>query len=160
MLVMRAKNAQKVVMPGLVDRPLQEALPELQSLGFQVGKLIYAPSKSTFTNLVIEQRFKGREVKRGVMLDAESSIDLVLGLSPDDMGTTIPNMVGKKGTNAKDILHGDYYLNVDLRYDKDVDTYDERLHAVVYKQTPSPSHLPVEKGKEVTLYLKLESSEK
>ena len=160
MIVMRAKTAKQVIMPGLVNNSIQDALPEIESRGLRVGKLIYDTSLSTFTNLVIGQKFKGRDVEPGAVLDAESSIDLVLGLSPDDMGTTVPNMVGKKGTNAKDILHGDYYLNVNLRYDKDVDTYDERMRAVVYKQTPSASHLPVTKGTEVTLYLKLESSEK
>ena len=159
MIVMRAKGAQKVLMPGLVNNSIQDALPELESRGLRVGKLIYDESDPC-TNLVIRQQFNGREIAPGDMLEAESSIDLVLGLSSDDAGTTVPDMVGKRGVEAKHILNSDYYLSVNMRYDKDVDTYKERAHAVVYKQTPSSSPLPVRKGTEVTLYLKLESSEK
>lgn len=159
MIVMRAKGAQKVLMPGLVNNSIQDALPGLESRGLRVGKLIYDESDPC-TNLVIRQLFKGKEIAPGDTLEAESSIDLVLGLSSDDTGTTIPDMVGKRGVDAKEILNRDYYLNVNMRYDRDVDTYKERAHAVVYKQAPSPSPFPVMKGTEVTLYLKLVSSEK
>ena len=39
-------------------------------------------------------------------------------------------------------------------YDKEVQTWEDSLNAVVYKQNPEPSELPVGMGADVTIYLK------
>ena len=158
LIVMRAKGVKKVSMPNLVGYSTRQALDELEGRGLQVGQIIYDESVPTSNN-VLKQQYRGREVHPGDSLEAESAIDLIVGLSQDDCETMIPDLIGKKGVDAVEILH-EYYLNVTrLIYDKGVDTYDERSRAVVYKQLPEPSDLPVRMGTEITLYLKLEPSE-
>lgn len=158
LVVMRAKGVKKVSMPNLVGYSTRQALDELEGRGLQVGQIIYDESIPTSNN-VLKQRYRGRDVEPGDSLEAESAIDLVVGLSQDDCETMIPDLIGKKGIDAVEILH-DYYLNVrSLRYDKGIDTYEERSSAIVYKQLPESSELPVKMGTEITLYLKSEPTE-
>lgn len=158
LIVMRAKGVRKVSMPSLVGYSTRQALDVLEGRGLQVGQIIYDESVPT-TNNVLKQHYKGRPVEPGDSLEAESAIDLIVGMSQDDCETMIPDVVGKKGMDAVETLH-DYYLNVrSLRYDKGVKTYADRARAVVYKQKPDASELPVKMGTEITLYLKVESSE-
>jgi hypothetical protein len=66
----------------------------------------------------------------------------------------IPSVLGKDGKSAVRMLH-DSYLNVRrVVYDKDVQTWEDSLSALVYKQNPEPSELPVGMGADVTIYLK------
>ena len=160
LIVMRAKGAQKIAMPNLVGYSTRQALAELEARGLEVGRLTYDRSVPT-TNNVLKQKYKGREIQPGDSLEAESAVDLVLGLGRGDDETMIPDVIGKKGHEAKKILH-DYYLNVKLKYDRGVKSYSDRSHAVVYKQTPEASDLPIKMGSEasnVTLYLRLETAE-
>lgn len=158
LLVMRAHGVRKVVVPNLIGTTTRMALAELNLRGLQVGRIIYDDRVPTSNN-VLEQRYNGREVMPGDSVEAESAIDLVVGLSYDDSHTRIPNVVGKKGSEAVKILH-DYYLNVNnLVYEREVDTYEERSQAVVYKQAPSASDMAVHMGIDVTLYLRNEPSE-
>ena len=158
LIVMRAKGIRKVPMPNLIGYSTRQALDELEGRGLQVGKIIYDNSVPTSNN-VLKQHYRGKDVAPGDSLEAESAIDLIVGLSNDDCETMIPNVVGKKGLDAVDVLH-DYYLNVrSLRYDKGVKTFADRAQAVVYEQKPEASELPVVMGTEVTLYLKLEPAE-
>lgn len=158
LIVMRAKGVKKVSMPNLVGYSTRQALDELEGRGLQVGQIIYDESVPTSNN-VLKQKYRGKDVHPGDSLEAESAIDLIVGLSQDDCETMIPDLVGKKGADAVEILH-EYYLNVrSLRYDRGIKTYDERSRAVVYKQMPEPSDLPVKMGTEITLYLKLEATE-
>lgn len=158
LLVMRAHGVRQVPMPNLVGYSTRQALAELDSRGLQVGKIIYDDRVPTSNN-VLKQLYRGHEVMPGENVEAEASIDLVVGLSYDDSETRIPNVVGMKGYEAVKILH-DYYLNVrSLKYDRGIDSYEERSAAVVYKQTPDASDLPVPMGIDVTLYLRNETSE-
>lgn len=157
-VVMRAKGIRKVVVPNLVGYSTRQALAELGSRGLLVGTIIYDDKVPTSNN-VLEQRYRGREIMPGDSVEAESTIDLVVGLSSEDCETRIPDVTGKKGTEAVRLLHN-YYLNVRCKYDREVNTSEERANAVVYKQTPAPSDLPVQMGIDVTLYLRNEASEK
>ena len=140
---------------GIIQR---QALAELGSRGLLVGTIIYDDKVPTSNN-VLEQRYRGREIMPGDSVEAESTIDLVVGLSSEDCETRIPDVTDKKGTEAVRLLHN-YYLNVRCKYDREVNTSEERANAVVYKQTPAPSDLPVQMGIDVTLYLRNEASEK
>jgi beta-lactam-binding protein with PASTA domain len=157
---MRAKGARKIAMPNLVGYSTRQALAELEARGLEVGKLIYDRSVPT-TNNVLKQRYKGRDIQPGDSLEAESSVDLVLGLGRSDDETMIPDVIGKKAYEAKKLLH-EYYLNVKLKYDRGVKSYSDRSRAIVYEQTPEATDLPVKMGGEqsnVTLSLRLETAE-
>ena len=142
---------RKVKMPNLVDISLRQAMTNLNSKGLQVGKLIYK-SSSEGTNLVLEQRYRGSKIAPGKLVESGATIDLVLGLKSDETNTHVPDVSGKTVREATNTIH-DYSLNVRARFDKDVRTYEDSLRAIVYRQSPSASSLPILRGQEVTIYL-------
>ena len=88
------------------------------------------------------------------MIDADDVIDLVLGLNPDtDAETYVPNVIGKRYTTAVDAVHKQSLNIKTLRFDDSVKDYDDSLNAVVYRQSPEASPLPVNLGNDVSLYL-------
>lgn len=152
LLTVNAVNARKVTVPNLVGYSLRQAMPELDQRGLELGRLIYRDDIAT--NNVLQQQYKGRPVTAGAQVEAESVIDLVLGLNSSDSETMIPSVLGKDEKSAIRTLH-DSYLNVrKVIFDKDVQTWEDSLNAQVYKQNPEPSELPVGMGADVTIYLK------
>ena len=152
LLTVNAVNARKVTVPNLVGYSLRQAIPELDMRGLQLGRLIY--KNDIATNNVLQQLYRGRPVDAGSQVEAESVIDLVVGLNSSDCETLIPDVIGKDEAAAKKTLH-DSYLNVRRSiYDKDVQTWEDSLSAVVYRQNPTPSEFPVGMGTDVTIYLK------
>jgi beta-lactam-binding protein with PASTA domain len=72
-----AMGSKKVQVPALNDLSLRQATQMLESNGFNVAQIIYQPSE--FDNVVIEQRFKGRVIKEGELLEQGSAITLIVG---------------------------------------------------------------------------------
>jgi beta-lactam-binding protein with PASTA domain len=154
---MNAFGVKKVAVPNLIGYSTRQAMAELGTRGLSLGKIVYVSDMAT--NNVLKQRYKGRNIEPGTMIEAEASIDLVVGLNSDNSQTVIPDVSGKRSTEASREIN-EYYLNVrSLRYDKTVKTYEDSVKAVVYKQAPEASELPVKMGTEVTLYLRVEESE-
>ena len=152
LLTVNAVNAKKVTVPNLVGYSLRQAIPELDMRGLELGRLIYR--NDIATNNVLQQLYRGRSVAAGAQVEAESVIDLVVGLNAEDCETVIPDVVGKDEKSAKKTLH-DSYLNVKRSvFDKEVQTWEDSLNAVVYKQNPAPSEFTVGMGTDVTIYLK------
>jgi beta-lactam-binding protein with PASTA domain len=152
LLTVNAVNAKKVTVPNLVGYSLRQAIPELDMRGLELGRLIYRTDIAT--NNVLQQLYRGRSVAAGAQVEAESVIDLVVGLNAEDCETIIPDVVGKDEKSAKKTLH-DSYLNVKRSvFDKEVQTWEDSLNAVVYKQNPAPSEFTVGMGTDVTIYLK------
>lgn len=148
---------RKIKMPNLVDISLRQAMTNLNAKGLQVGKLIYK-SSGEGTNLVLEQRYRGRKIEPGRMVESGATIDLVLGMKSDETNTHVPDVKGKAVREATSMIQ-DYSLNVRTRFDKEIRTYEDSLRAVVYRQNPEASSLPILRGQEVTLYLRPAESE-
>lgn len=156
-LTMNALGIQKVSMPNLVGYSVRQAVAELSSRGLALGKLIYIDDIAT--NNVLQQKYRGRDIGPGTMVDAEGRIDLVVGLNAKNSETLIPDVAGRHASDAARELN-DYYLNVrSIIYDRDVRTYEDSLKAVVYKQAPEASELPVLMGTDVILYMRVEKVE-
>lgn len=156
LLTVNAVNAKKVTMPNLVGYSSRQAAAELSTRGLVLGRLIY--KEDIATNNVLSQLYKGHPVAPGRQLEAESVIDIVVGLNDDDCETRIPNVTGKTAQDAARVLH-DYYLNVKgVNYDKSVKTYEDSLAAVVYRQNPPASELSVVLGTDVSIYLKVDEN--
>lgn len=157
-LTINAVNAKKVTMPNLVGCSMRHAKRELNVRGLKLGTLIYVQDMAT--NNVLRQLYGPWEIKPGTQIESESVIDLVVGLNPDDNMTYIPDVKGLKYMKAVDEVQ-DKSLNVKrLRFDKNVKDYDDSLNAVVYKQMPDTTSLPVLMGTDITLYLGLEENSK
>lgn len=66
-----------VTVPNLVFKTKRQAVPTLEALGLKVGEITYKPDVSL--DMVLEMKYKGREVQPGERLKKTSEIDLVLG---------------------------------------------------------------------------------
>lgn len=151
-LTINALNAKKVTMPDLAGLSMRQAVAELQSRGLVLGKLIYVEDLAT--NNVLRQLKGNREILPGTSIDADTVIDLVLGLNPDtDASTYVPYVIGKRYLTAVDAIHKQSMNIKTLRFDNSVVNYDDSLNAVVYRQSPEASDLPVPLGSDVSLYL-------
>ena len=66
-----------VRIPELVNKTYREAVPTLKALGLEEGSVTYVPNLGK--DMVLEMRFKGRNLKAGDRVLKSSKIDLVLG---------------------------------------------------------------------------------
>ena len=63
--------------PNLIEKTYREAVPTLKALGLEAGTVPYIPNLAK--DMVLEMRFKGRNLKAGDRVLKASKIDLVLG---------------------------------------------------------------------------------
>ena len=66
-----------VRIPDLVNKTYREAVPTLKALGLEEGTVTYVPNLGK--DMVLEIRYKGRNLKAGDRVLKSSKIDLVLG---------------------------------------------------------------------------------
>lgn len=153
-LTINAIQPKLVSMPNLVGYSMRQAKAELNVRGLSLGKLFYVDDIAT--NNVLRQIYRNRQIKPGKKIESGSAIDLEVGLNPDDNQTYVPEFKGMKYMRAVDAVH-DNSLNVGkLRFDSSVKDYTDTLNAVVYRQTPEASSLPILMGSEVSLYLSVD----
>lgn len=157
LLTINSIEAKKVVMPSVIGYSLRQAKAELAVKNLHVGRLIYV--KDMATNNVLSQSINGRYVSAGSMVDAESEIDLELGLSSDMETTFIPNVTGLSIINAKDILI-DNSLNIGkIYYDATIKGTADSLISFVIRQDPEASEFSTwSLGTKVNLYLSTDKS--
>ncbi|CAN1522367.1 PASTA_pknB domain containing protein [Flavobacteriaceae bacterium] len=66
-----------VRIPDLIEKTYREAVPTLKALGLEEGTITYVPNLGK--DMVMEMRYKGRNLKVGDRVLKASKIDLVLG---------------------------------------------------------------------------------
>jgi beta-lactam-binding protein with PASTA domain len=66
-----------VKVPDLIEKTYREAAPTLKALGLEEGTISYVPNLGK--DMVLEMRYKGRNIKAGDKVLKSSKIDLVLG---------------------------------------------------------------------------------
>lgn len=157
-LTINAVTPKKVSMPNLVGYSMRQAKAELDTRGLILGKLMYV--NDIATNNVLRQMHGNMEIEPGTPIESESVIDLVVGLSPDDNMTSIPDTRGLKRSSATGLIQ-ENSLNVrKVVYDKTVQTYEDSTKAFVWRQTPEPSGTPVLMGSDVSIYLTTDLAKK
>ncbi len=152
LLVINSVSPKMSEVPSVVGLSLRQAKTELMANGLNVGKLIYV--EDIATNNVLAQKMNGEDIVPGSKVISNSTIDLILGLNPNNDQTYVPNLIGYKYQLAKEFLQ-DYSLNlVNPRFDETVHSYSDSLEAVVYGQYPLGSDsVAYRMGSPVTLYL-------
>ena len=140
---------KEVMMPSLVGFSLRQAKGELARAGL-LGRLIY--TRDIATNSVLRQQRGGVDIKPGTSLASGTTINLVLGLNPNENMTYVPKLLGKQYLPAVDQAL-ESSLNVGrLHFDETVKTYADSVSAFVYQQRPAPSE-KVRMGSEITMSL-------
>lgn len=146
---------KEVVMPALVGYSMRQAKAELVRNGLVLGRLIYV--RDIATNNVLRQQRGGVDIKAGTRLASGTTINLVVGLSPNDNMTYTPKLIGKQYLHAVDLTQ-ESSLNVgQLHFDETVKTYADSVSAVVYQQRPNGSQ-QVRMGSEVSFSLTTDPS--
>ena len=141
---------KEVMMPSLVGFSLRQAKGELARAGLTLGRLIY--TRDIATNNVLRQQRGGVDIKPGTRLASGTTINLVLGLNPNDNMTYAPKLIGKQYLPAVDQAL-ESSLNVGrLHFDATVKTYADSVSAFVYQQRPAASE-KVRMCSEITMSL-------
>ena len=92
------------------------------------------------------------DIKAGTVLASGTTINLVVGLNPNDNMTYTPKLVGKQYLPAVDLTL-ESSMNVGrLHFDETVKSYADSVSAFVYQQRPAASE-KMRMGTEVTLSL-------
>lgn len=152
-LTINSVKPRRVMMPNLCGLSMRQAKSEILARGLALGKFIY--QRDMATNTVLSQKYKGQDIKPGTILTSESVIDLHLGMSPKNSGTSVPKVSGFKYMLAVDAVRNSSLNITNCVFDSSVKTYDDSLNAVVYKQKPSGG-ASSRMGTGVTLYLSLD----
>jgi hypothetical protein len=112
---------------------------------------------------VIEQRYRGQKVFAGERIESGAGITLVLGLGTDDakMWGDIPDLNGVSLDQARRRLFKAYMTPGTVIYDNTVKSFEDTLHARVYKSRPLAStNRTARLGTRVSLWLSLDAKKK
>jgi hypothetical protein len=112
------------------------------------------------TNSVLAQYYDGQILIPGTPIEAQSTIDLVLGAQSQYNMTYVPSLIGLNFEMAKDIIT-DHSLNVGrIVFDSSIRSSADSLLAVVVRQSPEASESAVwNLGYEVNLFLSIPITE-
>lgn len=156
LITINATQPKTVTMPRLVGLSLRGAKTEILARGLTVGTLSYVPDMAT--NYVLAQKVKGRNILPGKKVNAETPVDLTLGVNSGESLTYVPYLIGFTRDMAKEVLI-DNSLNVGLvKFDETVTTYADSLQAQVYSQSPAYSRGGYPLGTKVSIYLTVDPS--
>ena len=151
-LTINASTPEKIVFPNLQNAAYRQTLHTLETRGFQIGRLTYAPSE--YKNLVLQVKHNGKEIQPGEVLSRGAKIDIVLGDGKRTNMVNVPSLIGKNLREAINLIRNSY-LNVgEIIPDGSIDKRANRMSAIVYQQTPG-IHLPVKAGRNVNVYITL-----
>lgn len=137
MLTINSVQPKKVAMPNLIGLSMRQARAELSSRGLTLGRLLYVDDIAT--NNVLRQIRGGRDIVPGTMVASGTTIDLEVGLNPEQDKTYVPSVIGMKFLHAIEVIHTNSLNAGELTFDSAIKDYGDSLDAVVYKQDPDPA---------------------
>jgi len=76
-LTLNPSSYRKIKVPNVLGKTKRQVLTQLTSAGFKIGKSSYIPDIGR--DVVRGLKFKGKELKKGISIPKNSTIDLVLG---------------------------------------------------------------------------------
>lgn len=103
-VTLNAQNAPLIKMPNLVNSPLKNAQEILANIGLLRGEIIYVPDIGA--NVVLEQKYRGRNISEGFEVPKGSQIDLVVGDGLGNQDLEVPSLVGMDAVDAEFLIVG------------------------------------------------------
>lgn len=131
-VTLNSKNAPMIKMPNLVNAPFKNAQEILNNMGLIRGDIIYIPD-ITF-NVVLEQRYRGRQIPEGFEIPKGSQIDLVVGDGLGNQILDVPNLIGMDEIDAEFLILGSGLRLGRINY---VET-DTIPAGIIIRQIPPP----------------------
>jgi beta-lactam-binding protein with PASTA domain len=126
-----------VEMPNLVGFSIRNAEMYLENLGLHLGDTTFRPDIAK--NAVLEQLYNGEPIKAGTKIYMGSAIGFVLGDGIGNTELSVPNLVGKRYSEASAILKG---MGVNITPVFSIDVRDS-ANAYVTRQDPTQYNEPV-----------------
>lgn len=153
LLTIKTFNPKRIPMPDFTGVSLIQAKADIETYGLKIGKLKYIPDLAT--NNVLEQMYKGKPISPGTLIEANSAIDLVLGLGRSDKITLVPDLLGSSKDDAIQKAEA-HSLNIGvLIFDKDIETTQDSLDAKVWRQSPG-KEVQITIGSPIDIWLTLD----
>ena len=148
-VVINTMEITKVPMPHLINTAFRQSVNKLKSKGFNIGKIHYVASD--YSNLAVGFIYGTDTVQSGDELPLGATIDILLGNGNRTLTQKVPDLRGKEGRAAADILLN-LHFNTQLL---DKDGYpleeDEPQKAYIFKHYPETDSL-VASGSTIMLY--------
>lgn len=127
-----SKRSELREMPDLVNRQIRFAERSLKQRGFFVS-IRYKPTNEA-NGSVLDVLYKGRPIKKGIMVPVGSTITLIVGENDQGEPVAIPNLFGMNYSDAKYIIDT---LGVPVSYIcSDCITSEDTLASKVIIQSP------------------------
>lgn len=151
-LTLNANTPERIIFPNLQNAAYRQTLHTLETRGFKIGRISYAPSE--YKNLVLQVKHNGKEIQPGELLSRGSTIDIVLGDGKRSNLVNVPSLIGKNLKEAISLIRNSY-LNVgDILPDGSIDKRANKMTAIVYQQIPA-GNLTVQAGRNVNVFITL-----
>ena len=145
-ITLNAKNAPLIKMPNLVNSPLKNVQEILANMGLVRGDIIYVPDIGI--NVVLEQKYRGRNIPEGFEVAKGSQIDLVVGDGLGNQILDVPNLVGMDQIDAEFLIIGSGLRMGRLSY---IQT-DSVPQGTIIQQMP-PAAAEVKTGEPIDLWI-------
>ena len=133
-LTINAVIPEKIEMPNLLNLPIRQAEAILQTRGLRIGYKRYVPNIAK--DFVLKQYYKNREVAAGAQVLKGSTIDLAIGFGSGSSEVSVPNLKGLSKETAQEALSGNYLSFGAVIYDNSIETRQDSMKAVIWKQKP------------------------
>lgn len=154
-LTVNAQSPEKIIFPNLKNSAFRQTLQTLESRGFQIGHIEYEDSE--FKNLVLNLKYKGKDVEPDALLPKGTKIDIVLGNGYGSNTIIVPRLTGKKLREAISLAQQNYMNIGEIIPDASIKTPAEQQAAVVYQQSPNATDI-TQAGSPVNLYITLQKN--
>lgn len=128
-LTVNRKTVPTVPMPNLVNLSFRNAMLTMQSYRLVMGDTTYRPDIAAGS--VLEQWYKGRQIRPGESVPYGSRIDLVVGEGLSDI-QDVPNLIGMRWEEAKMTIES-LSLSYNVLWEGPI---VDSMGAIVYKQEP------------------------
>lgn len=133
-LTLNAFMPEMIEMPDLVGLPLKEASALLETYGLKTGTKKYIPHPAK--NNVRKQLVKGKPVKKGVMVEKGTYIDLELGKGQSYEKISVPRILGLTYEEAEVVVSKRSLNLVIIGVDEDIKTFEDTMGAWIWQQRP------------------------
>jgi eukaryotic-like serine/threonine-protein kinase len=101
-VTLNASNPPMVSMPNLIDASLRQAKAILNSLGLELGNIIYKPDMAK--NAVLGQAYLNKNINAGTQVKMGAKIDLIVGDGLSGEQIQVPVFIGLNLSEAKALL--------------------------------------------------------
>jgi len=150
-LTIKTLGEKMVKVPGVTHLSRTEAQIEIERSGLTVGHINYVSSQ--YADLVLYQKFKGKDVAEGSILPVNSEIDLVVGKGGATGDAEVPNVIGLGYDEAASELRSSSFTIGTVVFDRSVQTSADSSRAQIWKQYPEANDPSVQAGSKVDLWL-------